>query len=75
VLAEPIQTVMRRYGVLNPYEQLKALTRGKTGIDHATLQQFIAQLAIPSAEKERLLQLSPSSYTGLAAYLAKNINN
>lgn len=75
VLAEPIQTVMRRYGVLNPYEQLKALTRGKTGIDHATLQQFIAQLAIPSAEKERLLQLSPSSYTGLAVYLAKNINN
>lgn len=75
VLAEPIQTVMRRYGVPNPYEQLKALTRGKTGIDHATLQQFIAQLAIPSAEKERLLQLSPSSYTGLAAYLAKNINN
>lgn len=75
VLAEPIQTVMRRYGVPNPYEQLKALTRGKTGIDHATLQQFIAQLAIPSAEKERLLQLSPSSYTGLAVYLAKNINN
>lgn len=75
VLAEPIQTVMRRYGVPNPYEQLKALTRGKTGIDHATLQQFIAQLAIPPAEKERLLQLSPSSYTGLAVYLAKNINN
>lgn len=75
VLAEPIQTVMRRYGVPNPYEQLKALTRGKTGIDHATLQQFIAQLAIPSAEKERLLQLSPSSYTGLATHLAKNINN
>jgi len=75
VLAEPIQTVMRRYGVPNPYEQLKALTRGKTGIDRATLQQFIAQLAIPSAEKERLLQLSPSSYTGLATHLAKNINN
>jgi len=74
VLAEPIQTVMRRYGIPNPYEQLKALTRGKTGIDRATLQQFIAQLDIPVAEKERLLQLSPSSYIGLAADLAKNIS-
>lgn len=74
VLAEPIQTVMRRYGIPNPYEQLKALTRGKTGIDRATLQKFIAQLDIPVAEKERLLQLSPSSYIGLAADLAKNIS-
>ncbi|WP_300086460.1 adenylosuccinate lyase [uncultured Nitrosomonas sp.] len=75
VLAEPIQTVMRRYGVPNPYEQLKALTRGKTGIDRAALQQFIEQLAIPPAEKERLLQLTPWSYTGLAAHLAKNIRD
>ncbi|MCC6916434.1 adenylosuccinate lyase [Nitrosomonas sp.] len=75
VLAEPIQTVMRRYGVPNPYEQLKALTRGKTGIDRATLQQFIGQLEIPLAEKERLLQLSPSGYTGLASHLAKNIGD
>lgn len=75
VLAEPIQTVMRRYGVPNPYEQLKALTRGKTGIDRAALQQFIEQLAIPPAEKERLLQLTPWSYIGLAAHLAKNIRD
>lgn len=75
VLAEPIQTVMRRYSVPNPYEQLKALTRGKNGIDHATLQQFIVQLAIPETEKERLLQLTPANYIGLAAQLAKNISN
>ncbi|BBL34820.1 adenylosuccinate lyase [Nitrosomonas stercoris] len=74
VLAEPIQTVMRRYGVPNPYEQLKALTRGKTGIDRMALQQFITQLDIPAAEKERLLQLTPANYTGLAAHLAKNIS-
>lgn len=75
VLAEPIQTVMRRYGVPNPYEQLKALTRGKTGIDRATLQQFIGQLDIPATEKERLLRLSPSGYIGLASHLAKNIGD
>lgn len=75
VLAEPIQTVMRRYGIVNPYEQLKALTRGKTGIDRSTLQQFIEQLDIPVAERERLLQLTPASYIGLAAHLAKNISN
>lgn len=75
VLAEPIQTVMRRYGVPNPYEQLKALTRGKKGMDRATLQQFIEQLAIPATEKERLLQLTPWSYTGLASRLARDIGN
>lgn len=75
VLAEPIQTVMRRYGIPNPYEQLKALTRGKIGIDRAMLQQFIKQLDIPVAEKERLLQLSPASYIGLATDLARNIRN
>ncbi len=75
VLAEPIQTVMRRYGIPNPYEQLKALTRGKIGIDRAMLQQFIKQLDIPVAEKEQLLQLSPASYIGLATDLARNIRN
>lgn len=75
VLAEPIQTVMRRYGVANPYEQLKALTRGKTGIDRTTLQQFIAQLDIPAAEKDRLLQLTPWGYIGLAARLARDIGD
>lgn len=75
VLAEPIQTVMRRYDIANPYEQLKALTRGKTGIDRDTLQQFIEQLAIPAAEKERLLKLTPMTYTGLASHLASTIQN
>ena len=73
ILAEPIQTVMRRYGVANPYEQLKELTRGKEGINQATLHAFINQLAIPDSEKQRLLQLTPSNYIGLAAELAKRI--
>jgi adenylosuccinate lyase len=75
VLAEPIQTVMRRYGVANPYEQLKALTRGKSGITQETLQQFIAGLSIPEAEKNRLLAMTPQSYTGKAYELAKRIEN
>ena len=73
VLAEPIQTVMRRYGVANPYEQLKELTRGKSGINRETLHGFIKGLAIPEAEKERLLQLTPQSYIGMAVELAKRI--
>ncbi|MDD3352797.1 adenylosuccinate lyase [Zoogloea sp.] len=72
VLAEPIQTVMRRYAVPNPYEQLKELTRGK-GITREALQQFIATLAIPEAEKARLLAMTPASYIGKAAELAKRI--
>jgi adenylosuccinate lyase len=73
VLAEPIQTVMRRYGVPNPYEQLKELTRGKSSITRETLAAFIAQLAIPEAEKTRLLAMTPQSYTGKGAELAKRI--
>ena len=73
VLAEPIQTVMRRYGIENAYDKLKELTRGKEGINRASLQTFIATLAIPDAEKQRLLQLSPETYTGHAAALAKRI--
>jgi len=72
VLAEPIQTVMRRYAVPNPYEQLKELTRGK-GITKEALQQFIATLAIPEAEKARLLEMTPASYIGKAAELATRI--
>ncbi|TYC48839.1 adenylosuccinate lyase, partial [Zoogloea oleivorans] len=68
VLAEPIQTVMRRYGIANPYEQLKELTRGK-GITKEALQEFIGTLAIPEAEKARLMQMTPGSYTGKAAEL------
>ncbi|HEX5127100.1 MAG TPA: adenylosuccinate lyase [Rhodocyclaceae bacterium] len=72
VLAEPIQTVMRRYGIANPYEQLKALTRG-TGIDKTALQNFIATLAIPESEKKRLLAMTPASYIGAATELARKI--
>ena len=73
VLAEPIQTVMRRYGVPNPYEQLKELTRGKGGINRATLHAFIDDLAIPDDAKARLKAMTPGSYVGKAAELARQI--
>ena len=69
VLAEPIQTVMRRYGLPEPYEQLKALTRGK-GITEETLRAFIQKLKLPKPAKESLLKLTPSTYIGLAQKLA-----
>jgi adenylosuccinate lyase len=72
VLAEPVQTVMRRHGLPNPYERLKELTRGK-GITREALQQFIAGLEIPAEDKARLLAMTPGSYTGLAAQLASRI--
>jgi len=65
VLAEPIQTVMRRYGIEKPYEKLKELTRGKR-IDEASLHKFVDTLAIPDDEKQRLKALSPASYIGNA---------
>ncbi|MBL8260471.1 MAG: adenylosuccinate lyase [Candidatus Competibacteraceae bacterium] len=71
VLAEPIQTVMRRYGLEQPYEQLKALTRGQR-IERETLRAFIADLAIPEEAKQRLLALAPATYTGHAAQQARN---
>ncbi|HAS50559.1 MAG TPA: adenylosuccinate lyase, partial [Gammaproteobacteria bacterium] len=70
VLAEPIQTVMRRYGIEQPYEKLKALTRGQR-VDQATLRDFIAGLAIPEEAKQRLRELTPASYTGNAADQAR----
>ncbi len=71
VLAEPIQTVMRRYGAANPYERLKELTRGRT-ITCAAIAAFIDTLAeVPLAERERLKAMTPGSYTGLGATLAK----
>jgi adenylosuccinate lyase len=73
VLAEPIQTVMRRYGVENPYEQLKALTRGKGGITKEALHEFISGLAIPQEAKQLLLDMTPASYIGKATELAKRI--
>ena len=72
VLAEPIQTVMRRHGLANPYEQLKELTRGKA-ITRETIAAFIETLALPEAEKARLRALTPASYTGRAADLARRI--
>ncbi len=72
VLAEPIQTVMRRYAVENPYEQLKALTRGKA-ITPEALAAFVEQLPIPDDAKARLKALTPAGYTGKAAALARRI--
>jgi adenylosuccinate lyase len=73
VLAEPIQTVMRRYGIQNPYEQLKELTRGKGGINKASLHIFISGLEIPSEAKQALLDMTPASYIGKATELANRI--
>ncbi|MFA6041260.1 MAG: adenylosuccinate lyase [Methylophilus sp.] len=73
VLAEPIQTVMRRYGIENPYEQLKELTRGKGGINKESLHVFIQTLQVPAEAKQYLLELTPANYTGKAALLAKSI--
>ncbi|HEB67627.1 MAG TPA: adenylosuccinate lyase [Gammaproteobacteria bacterium] len=72
VLAEAIQTVMRRYGIEKPYEKLKELTRGRR-VDAAALQAFIDGLEIPEGEKARLKAMTPADYTGNAAEQAKNI--
>src|SRR5690606_36642856 len=72
VLAEPVQTVMRRYGLPQPYEQLKALTRCK-GINQVGLTEFITGLDLPAGAKARLLAMTPRSYIGLAADLARKI--
>jgi adenylosuccinate lyase len=72
VLAEPIQTVMRLYGIENPYEQLKALTRGKA-INAEVLVQFVRSLDIPAAAKQKLLELTPAAYTGNAADMARSL--
>ncbi|MDD5029735.1 MAG: adenylosuccinate lyase [Rhodoferax sp.] len=72
VLAEPVQTVMRRFGLPEPYEQLKDFTRGAP-MTRELMQGFIAKLDIPQAEKERLLRLTPASYTGKAAELALRV--
>ena len=72
VLAEPIQTVMRRFGLPEPYEQLKDFTRGAP-MTRDLMQGFIARLEIPQADKQRLLDMTPASYTGLAAALARRV--
>jgi len=73
VLAEPIQTVMRRYGVDQPYEKLKALTRGQSGMTRETLHAFIDGLALPDEAKQGLKALTPANYVGLAPQLAQRI--
>ncbi|NLW97690.1 MAG: adenylosuccinate lyase [Xanthomonadaceae bacterium] len=72
VLAEAVQTVMRRHGLPNPYEQLKALTRGQ-GITAESMRAFIQSLDLPEADRQRLLAMTPASYTGLASELASGI--
>ena len=72
VLAEAVQTVMRRYGIENPYEKLKALTRGQA-VTKEILLEFIGTLDIPDAEKERLLKLTPESYIGIADEQARDV--
>ncbi len=72
VLAEPIQTVMRRYGVQGAYEQLKEVTRGKA-VTAAALHGLIQGLEIPQADKDRLLAMTPGSYIGKAAELARRV--
>ena len=64
---------MRRYGLPEPYEQLKVLTRGKSGISRESLHRFVEGLALPDDVKARLQSLSPATYTGLAAALAKRV--
>lgn len=73
VLAEPIQTVMRRYGIENSYDKLKELTRGKDGINRDSLATFIDTLPIPAEEKQRLRELTPATYLGKAVQLAQRI--
>jgi len=72
VLAEPIQTVMRRYGVEQPYEKLKALTRGQS-INAEIIREFVEQLDIPDTAKQQLIEMTPGSYTGNAAVQAKAV--
>jgi len=72
VMAEPIQTVMRKAGIEKPYEKLKELTRGQQ-IDRETIREFVEGLELDAADKQRLLEMSPASYTGLAAKLVDEL--
>ena len=74
LLAEPVQTVMRKFDCENPYEQLKDFTRGKATVSKADYVQFVESLeGLPSAEKESLKELTPLKYTGYAAQLARSV--
>jgi len=72
VLAEAVQQVMRRHGIADAYDQLKALTRGKR-LERGALAEFVRALPIPPEAKRRLLALTPARYTGLAAELARRV--
>ena len=72
VLAEPVQTVMRKAGIENPYEKLKELTRGQA-ITRETMREFIAGLELPQEDKQRLLQLTPAAYIGIATHLVERL--
>lgn len=75
LLAEPVQTVMRKYDIPNPYEKLKDFTRGKAQVTKQEFIAFIDQLdGLPADEKKRMKELTPSNYIGLASRLAKDIN-
>jgi adenylosuccinate lyase len=75
ILAEPVQTVMRKYGIADAYEQLKDLTRGKGGIDRESMQTFISSLRLPEHEKTALLALTPASYIGHAILLTNALTS
>ena len=70
VLAEPIQTVMRKVGMDHPYERLKELTRGRR-VTPGILRDFVKALPLPKADRDRLMKMTPATYTGIAAKLAK----
>ena len=75
LLAEPVQTVMRKYDIESPYEKLKELTRGKT-VTKSDFTAFIDSIeGLPAFEKQRLMELTPQKYTGYAEKLAKNVGN
>lgn len=73
VLAEPVQTVMRKAGIEKPYEKLKALTRGKDGITRETIREFVSELELDPADKQRLLELTPAAYIGRAIQIAEEL--
>ena len=73
VMAEPIQTVMRKAGIEKPYEKLKDLTRGQDKITKETIQQFVEGLELSADDKQRLLDMSPASYVGMAGQIVDNL--
>lgn len=74
LLAEPVQTVMRKYDIENPYEKLKDFTRGKAQVSRSEYLEFIENLeGLPADERKRMMDLTPQTYTGLASTLAKDV--